>query len=265
MLSPLIRLSQNQIMALVDADWLASDGPIRLNGSLSLKDLQGSLILNHARLVMQHLETSGGIKLTAGGNFNRKFVVQMVEEFEWPGYESEVIWKLNKVLNEEDFVPLNFLHGLLDVAGLVRKYKGTHRLSRLGRSFLSPDEAGELMVVLFDGLFQRYNLGYLDRWQVRDNFQAQIGLTLFLMSKFADKLSSPEDLVTTTIDPLEEHSGPFKPKHIFRWRVLRYLEWFGLMETMPAAANDEWGSHDLYLKTPLYDLFLSFHIEADIT
>ena len=35
-------------MELLDADWL-SEGPIRLNDSLSLNDLSGCLVLNHAR------------------------------------------------------------------------------------------------------------------------------------------------------------------------------------------------------------------------
>ncbi len=35
-------------MELLDADWL-SEGPIRLNETLSLSDLSGCLVLNHAR------------------------------------------------------------------------------------------------------------------------------------------------------------------------------------------------------------------------
>ncbi len=256
----MIRLPQEQIRALIDADWLAPDAAIRLNGDISLSDLRGSLALNHARLIMSKLDADDGVKLTATGNFNRKFVKQMVEEFDWPDYGPRVVWKVNKVLNEEDFPPLNFLHALLDVSGLVRKYKGSHRLSRLGRSLLPPEEAGELMAVLFDGVFQKYNLGFLDRRPVRDNFQAQISLTLFLMSKFAEKPCAAEDLVNTTIDPLEEDHRPFQPKHVFKWRVLRYLEWFGLMESLPAAANDEWASPSLYRKTPLYDRFLEFQM-----
>lgn len=261
----LIHLSSDQIRALINADWLEPDGPVRLNRDLALNDLHGSPSLNHARLVLRHLEVEGGIKLTAAGNFNRKFVERMVEEFDWPGYDSEAVRRQNKVLNEADFLPLLFLRTLLDVSGLTRKYKGALRVSRLGRTLLAPDAAGELLVVLFDGVFQRYNLGFLDRWPVRDNFQPQIGLTLFLMSKLSDRPYSAEELVNTTISPLEEDPTPFHPKNVFQWRVLRYLEWFGLMKKLPAAANDDWGSPYLFRKTPLYDRFLWFDIEADTT
>ena len=107
-------------MELLDANWL-SEGPIRLNESLSLSDLSGCLVLNHARLVMEHMAANKGVKLTTTGNFNRKFVEQMVRDFRWPGFEPDVIWRYNKVLNEPDYVPLYFLHALIDVAGLGRK------------------------------------------------------------------------------------------------------------------------------------------------
>jgi len=264
-LSPMIRISQDQIMVLIDADWLKPDGAVRLNGDLSLTDLQGSLILNHARLVLSHMEAEKGVKLTSTGNFNRKFVEWMVQEFDWPGYEPGAVWRLNKILNEPDFLPLHFIRVALDVSGLTRKHKGTLRISRLGRTLLAPDAAGELLVVLFYGVFQRYNLGFLDRRPVRDNFQPQIGLTLFLMSRLADEPCSIEELVNTTISPLEEDSKPFQPKNVFQWRVLRYLEWFGLMEKSPSAANDEWASSYLYCKSPLYDRFLSFNVEIMTT
>ncbi len=47
-------------MELLDADWL-SEGPIRLNESLSLNDLSGCLVLNHARLVMGHMAADKGV------------------------------------------------------------------------------------------------------------------------------------------------------------------------------------------------------------
>jgi hypothetical protein len=46
--------------------------------------------------------------------------------------------------------------------------------------------------------------------------------------------------------------------------VLRYLEWFGLLETVQMAANDQEGEQHLYRKTPLFDSFLSFDVEAPI-
>jgi hypothetical protein len=257
----MIRLTQDQIMNLLEADWF-SDGPIRLNESLSLSDLSGCLVLKHARCVMEHMAADKGVKLTATGNFNRSFVEQMVQDFRWPGLEPDVVWRHNKVLNEPDYVPLYFLHALIDVAGLGRKYKGTFRLSRLGRSILPPEAAGELNAVLFDATFNRYNLAYLDYMPVTESFQAQIGLTLFLMSKVAGTPRLPEDLLAITTLPIDppQSDFPFRPESVYRARVLRYLEWFGLLETARMAANDQAGEPHLYRKTPLFDRFLSFDV-----
>ncbi len=88
-------------MGLLDADWL-SEGSIRLNETLSLRDLSACWVLNHARLVMEHMAANQGVKLTTTGNFNRKFVEQMVRDFRWPGFEPDVVWRYSKVLNEPD-------------------------------------------------------------------------------------------------------------------------------------------------------------------
>jgi hypothetical protein len=102
----------------------------------------------------------------------------------------------------------------------------------------------------------------VDRSPINDNFQPQISLTLFLMSKVADRPMLPAELVKLTIDPIQEPDTPFPfhPEAIFRWRVLRYLEWFGLMDKAPLAANDGSRNAYRYRKTPLYDRLLAFDI-----
>jgi hypothetical protein len=256
-----VRLTPEQVYTLLDADWLA-DGPVRLNTALTLDDLSGSRVLNNARLVMEPLEADGGVKLTASGAFNRKFVTKMVEDFHWPGYEPEKVWRLNKALNEADFLPLRYLRAILNVAGLARKYKGTLRATKKGRSIRRPEAAGELNAVLFEATFQRYNLRYLDRMVFKDDFQPQIGVILYLMRAFPAAPRTARELcrgTTLPIEPSEKHPY-YKPENVFRWRVLTYLEWFGLIEKTTQAANDEWSDPEFFSKTPLFDRFLSFAI-----
>ena len=69
-------------------------------------------------------------------------------------------------------------------------------------------------------------------------------------------------MVALTTLPIE-NPRPDLPTYLeslFRARVLRYLEWFGLLEKLPAAANDDLVNQFLYRKTPLYDRFLSFDL-----
>lgn len=254
-----IHVTQAQTEALMAADW-RGDGPIRLNASLRLDELQPSLVLTHARLVLGALETEGGVRLTAAGCFNRKFVARMVEAFRWPGYEPEQVWLLNKVLNERDVPPLNYLHAVLAIAGLVRRYKGMHRISRLGRSLLAAESAGALNALLFDTTFNAYALDYLDGWAMRDDFQTQAPLTLYLMSRFEDIPRTAEAWMnaTTVRADQPESEYPDIASGAFAARILRYLEWFGMMAQMKRAANDDWRVPRLFRKTPLFDRFLSF-------
>lgn len=218
----MIRIPHDQIVALLDADW-RSPGPISLNRSLTLDQLSGSLVLRHGRRVMVQMEADNGIKLTAVGNFNRKFVEQMVREFQWPGYEETFMRRYHKVFNEPDFIPLNYLHALIGVAGLGRRYRGRFRLTRLGRSLLAPEAAGELNAVLFDATFHRYNLAYLDRYPETEALQQQIGLILFLLGLVADEARSPKDLWAMTTLPIDPPPSSYaaRPESVYRIRVLR--------------------------------------------
>ena len=87
------------------------------------------------------------------------------------------------------------------------------------------------------------------------------------MSKVAETPRSPEELLAITTLPIDSPQSdyPFRPEAIFRVRVLRYLEWFGLLEKVRLAANDQVGQQHLYQKTSLFDRFLSFGVEALIS
>jgi hypothetical protein len=236
------------------------DNPTRINANLILSDLEGSRVLNHARLVLLALEEEGGAKLTATGNISRKFVARMVEEFRWPDHEKEVIYSLNKVVNEEDFLPLHYLHVVMKEAGLVRKYKGLLKPSRLGRAMLDDGAAGELMGLLFTTTFEKLNASYLDRIPIRSWPQEQAGLTLYLLSQAAAEWTRPGVLMRRVAIPtLEVINAPYDfPEFAFSGRILRYLVWFGLMEMRPPRIMDKLAVKREYRKTPLYDRFLAF-------
>lgn len=83
--------------------------------------------------ILSYLIDNGAIGLTKSKAFQRKFVHWAAAEFDWPGMEAEQLFKVNKVLNEYDFPPLEALHFVLLSLKLVRHYKLECRLTRLGR------------------------------------------------------------------------------------------------------------------------------------
>ena len=64
---------------------------------------------------------SEGLKLTATGNLSRTVVAEMVDLFEWPGFDKAEAFQLHKVVNEPDFLPLFFVRHVAEFAKLVRK------------------------------------------------------------------------------------------------------------------------------------------------
>jgi hypothetical protein len=83
-----------------------------------------SHLLREARLTLQYTQDDGSIGLTTTGAFKRVFVHRAAENFDWPGLSKDELFKLNKVLNEYDFLPLELLHFVLVQMKLGRHYKG---------------------------------------------------------------------------------------------------------------------------------------------
>jgi hypothetical protein len=92
-------------------------------------------------------------------------------------------------------------------------------------------------------------------------FAPQISLILYLIGQFCTDWRPADALMRSVAVPMNELTRPQYPKLpvlAFETRVLRYLCWFGLMETDRSAANDEWRQPQLYRKTALYDRMLRF-------
>ena len=82
------------------------------------------------------------------------------------------------------------------------------------------------------------------------------------MSRFADLPRTPEEWMngTTLREETPEPEFLSRDGAVFHARILRYLEWFGLMEKQSIAANDDWRNPYLFRKTPLFERFISFRL-----
>lgn len=257
-------MSTETIMRFLGAPSLEA-GPTRVSSTLPLEDLPDVLVLRHARIVLEALGDGDGAKLTATGNLSRRFVREMLDRFDWREYEKEDILRFNKVVNETDFTPLHYLRVLMQVAGLIRKRKGYLKPSRRGRDLLAEDAAGKLMHLLFTTNFDAYNTGYLDRTPIQGWPQEQIGLVLYLLSQATADWSTALSLMQQTTIPTDAlHSvPPDHPEFAFLGRVLRYLQWFGLIRQRPKSRLFELRVEVEYRKIALYDRFLSFEVNVD--
>ena len=98
--------------------------------------LSYSPLMRAAQLTLQYAQEHGPIGLTKTGAFKRVFVNWAAEHFEWPGFNRDELFEVNKVLNEYDFPPLELLHFILVQMKLARHYKGEFRVTKRGAELL---------------------------------------------------------------------------------------------------------------------------------
>ena len=103
------------------------------------------------------LKESQPLKLTQKGNLNRKFVHQL---YDHRIFTSEYIndGKI-KLLKEEDFYPIHFVHILSKMAGLVKKYRNKLSLTKKGEKLLNKPAA--LYLELIKTFTSKFNWSYM--------------------------------------------------------------------------------------------------------
>ncbi|OSM08771.1 hypothetical protein [Magnetofaba australis] len=255
-----VNLTHEEIRRL-NAPYGSDESPLRIAKDLPQETLHGSLILQHALLVLRRIAASDGVKLTPKGNLNRKFVAEMLDAFSWERYNKERILSVCKVVNEEDLFPLHLIHILLKLTKLVRKYKGSLRISSSGKQILQAEAHGLLQGLLFETLISQFNLAYLDRAELEHFIQPQIQQILLLIGRSADGWITPIRLMRQTVMPIPEL---FDMRHdlsdyMFAAQVTQPLVWFGVLEQRQMGANDDaFGRNTEIRKMPLFEQMIDF-------
>jgi hypothetical protein len=74
-----------------------------LSPALHQDELAASPLATNGMKLFRYVEQNGVVPLTQSlGAFHRKCVETAAHEFQWPGYEPETLFSVNKVLNEPD-------------------------------------------------------------------------------------------------------------------------------------------------------------------
>jgi hypothetical protein len=261
-------LNPAQFGALI-TDELDGQGVIKFNRDLAFEELTGSSLLVNARIFLNEVSKSGGIKATTQGNLPRKFVMQMVEAMVWPEGYVEDLWQFNKVLNEIDVYPLHVIRVLLELAGLIHKVKGSFRVKAKYKQLIEDVSVGELYALLFQTHFQKFNLAYLDRVRGVPIFQHMIDYPLFVLLKLDDDWHLPEELAPSLLLPQVVAELPDTPDSEHGvWlvinRLIKPLVSFGLLETREMRSEGKLASFMGYevRKSRLFGRFINFDFEG---
>ena len=197
--------------------------------------------LHHAAMLMlRHLVDTGPIGLTPNRALKRYFVTWAAESFNWPGYSTDDLYALNKVLNEHDFPPLVVLHDLLLAAKLARHRKGFLHITKFRKDLLT--QPGSLWIALAQQLL--LSAGHDDMLDVEwvsvlnaVNVEAHTGMT---DKQFCARLMGADE-------------EDYHLKSLIYVHVLRPLCWLGLLQETRHNRSERF-----FTKTALWPLALTF-------
>ena len=117
---------------------------IRIANDLNADEIARSAVTRNTFILLRQAIERGGLPLTATGNLSRALVAEMRKLIEWPGYDQANAFRLHKIINEPDFLPLHMVRLLAEVARLMRILRGNLVATPLGRSMLERCAAGQL-------------------------------------------------------------------------------------------------------------------------
>lgn len=241
-------------------------GPIRLAADLADDEIQQSAVARNALILLRAAAEGPGLKMTATGNLSRGVVADMCDLFTWPGFDKTEAFRLHKVINEPDFLPLFFLRHVAEAGKLVRRDKGHLKVTPAGRKLLKEPDQKALQAVLFHLALWRLDLGYLGRGLHHGWPQHDIGIVLWSLSIAANDWQPPERLTRICTIPINGvlESTWDTGSHAMEATVLRPLWWFGLLDyRQDDIPEQRFEKRHLYRKTPLFDRFLSFDVKLE--
>jgi len=259
-------ISPNQAVELMQRGF-GEGSPLQLSESLPADELEGSAFLANARTFLTALVETDGTPATAAGNLKRAFVAEMVEQLRFEeGYLDE-LFRVNKVVNEEDVRTLHVLRVNLEVGGLLKRRKGRFSLTRKGKELAKPDQVGRLFAHLFRTYFGEFNIAYGSRGAEEPTLQRAVPILLWQIGARAREWISLRDLAVQILPrrpdmpPPEESRRWWPEESSLHWWVLRPLKGFGLLEERdhaPTTPPPRRPQEIEFRTTSLYGAFLRF-------
>jgi hypothetical protein len=246
----------------------AVQSAIQIANDLSVGEIAGSPVARNTLILLGQAIERVGLPLTATGNLSRATVAEVCKLIEWPDYDQADAFRLNKVINEPDFLPLHVVRQLAQAATLVRVQRGKLVATPLGKSILSDAKRGSLLAVLFHLAFWRMDLSYFGRGLLGSWPQADAGVVLWSLSVCANDWQSAEKLTRLcTIPEAAMFSETWdRTPYAMEAKILRPLLWFGLLEhRTEKVPSGRFGEHYFYRKAELFDRLLAFDVQVDLS
>lgn len=230
-----------------------------LNETLDERALVGSLMTVNGMKLLRYAQEHDGIKLTKSGALFRRCVEWAAEEFQWPRHTPEDLYVVNKVLNEEDFLPLFVMHELFREAGLFRKYMGTARLGKAGKSIIG--DYGRLQAVLFEAYFTDFDFSGIERFlfpEAFSDYRHFLGVADNRLENWTAFTDYAEWCVPVYAGASVGHEPNRDMMYFALHRIVRPLNWLGLIDEQQTGKRIPSLEEIKIRRTTLFDQFIRF-------
>ena len=206
-----------------------------------------SPLLRAVEKTFSYLNEHGSIGLTPSTAFKRNFVHWAAAEFDWPGFTEKYLLRVNKVLNELDFMPVADVHAILLGLKIGRHYKGEFKLTKAGQTLVN--QRGKLFGIITPAYLFNLDHSYHNRFDDAHfgNWDTFINV---LNVEVEDGASGSEirKAFYGERDPEDRFDRVFSGLYI---NVLRPLCWAGLLHEQHTE-NYFRAGESVFTKTPLW-------------
>ena len=210
------------------------------------RHLTHAFFSNCALLLLEKADADGGLSLTPGGALKRVHVNWAAEAFDWPGHTPAELYRVNKVLNEEDVFPLWLLHKHLLHTKHARHYKKTFGVTKAGRALIgAPHRAFNEIVPSF-----LFGVDHTALARGRSDIFGRLPDFLDILNLETHNWVGVEELTSKIFGP-SDASLDLRPSSLYV-EVLRPLIWCGLLMESADGARE-----NMIRKTPLWQEALS--------
>lgn len=216
----------------------SADCQIKLNHNIQLGHIKSSPIFNISYSLLEKINETGKIKLTARGNLPGKTLRAIYDERLFP--DPMIENGITKLTTETDWIILHTIHIILKLSGLARKNHGYLLVTKKGEKYLLEGNESSLFMNLLDTYSMKYNWGYNDAYEIEDIGQVGFLYLLFLLNKFGSKyedMTFYSDLYFKAFPfflERYESDDPYRrndPNNALSVRFFeRFAYWFGFIE-----------------------------------
>ena len=245
----------------------AIQSAIQIANDLSIDEIAGSAVARNTLILLKHAIERVGLPLTATGNLSRATVAEMCKLIEWPNYDQADAFRLNKVINEPDFLPLHVVRQLAQ-RQLWRAPAREAGRNAVGKVHPKRCEARELTGCSISSRVLAYGPELLRTRVVRVLAPGGRGVVLWSLSVCANDWQSADKLtrLCTIPEPAMFSETWDRTPYAMEARILRPLLWFGLLEhRSEKLPSSRFGEHHFYRKTELFDRLLAFDVQVDLS